>query len=416
MENTPRSLRPQIVLVGKTNVGKSSLVNALTNQAVSLVAEEPGTTTDPVTKAMELLPFGPVNLVDTAGYEDKSHLGVDRQKLSEERLITADLILLVVDGSQVLDSWEKDFVKKIKGLSSGIIGVVNKVDFDDFQTTVDSNVYSNTVGMYQEFFAMEKIPFIAVSSSSRRGIPDLKSLIVKNLPERWFSQGMLEGLIKQGDLVVLVTPIDDSAPKGRIILPQVQVLREVLDYQGLALVLQTEELPTAFQGLKIRPKLVITDSQAFKRVSELVPEEIPLTSFSLILANYKGDIEMSLKGLKKLEELPNGSKVLIAEGCTHHRQKQDIAQIQIPELIQKHKNKQFEYTWTSGGSFPKELSEYSLIIHCGGCMLTKREMLARISLAGNKDIPVINFGFLLANLHGVLDRAIKPLIRVLGED
>ena len=416
MENTPRSLRPQIVLVGKTNVGKSSLINALTNQVVSLVAEEPGTTTDPVTKAMELLPFGPVNLVDTAGYEDKSHLGLDRQKLSDERLITADLILLVVDGSQVLDSWEKDFVKKLKGLSSGIIGVINKVDFDDFHNTVESNVYSNTVDMYQEFFAKENIPFIAVSSSSRRGIPDLKSLIIKNLPERCFSQGMLEGLIKQGDLVVLVTPIDDSAPKGRIILPQVQILREVLDYQGLALVLQTEELPKAFQVLKARPKLVITDSQAFKRVSELVPEEIPLTSFSLILANFKGDIEMSLKGLKKLEELPNGSKVLIAEGCTHHRQKQDIAQIQIPELIHKHKNKQFEYTWTSGGSFPKELSEYSLIIHCGGCMLTKREMLARISLAGNKDIPVINFGFLLANLHGVLDRAIKPLIRVLGED
>lgn len=406
MENTPRSLRPQIVLVGKTNVGKSSLVNALTNQAVSLVAEEPGTTTDPVTKAMELLPFGPVNLVDTAGYEDKSHLGVDRQKLTDERLATADLVLLVVDGSQVLDSWEKDFVKKLKGLSSGIIGVINKVD---------SEVYPTTEA-YREFFANEDIPFVDISASSRRGIPDLMSLIVKNLPECWFSQGMLEGLIKQGDLVVLVTPIDDSAPKGRIILPQVQVLREVLDYQGLALVLQTEELQKAFQVLQVRPKLVITDSQAFKRVSELVPEEIPLTSFSLILANYKGDIEMSLKGLKKLEELPNGSKVLIAEGCTHHRQKQDIAQIQIPELIQKHKNKQFEYTWTSGAGFPKELSEYSLIIHCGGCMLTKREMLARISLAGNKDIPVINFGFLLANLHGVLDRAIKPLIRVLGED
>lgn len=398
---TPKANRLHIAIMGRRNAGKSSLINALTNQDLALVSPRPGTTTDPVFKAMELLPLGPVMFVDTAGVDDTGELGRLRVEKTLQVLNRADVVIIVVGADQPPGVWEEELVQlaKQKGLTT--LGVVNKADIADKAGS----------GMQErlEWFNSREIPAVGVSARHRQGIEELKRILIKHLPNHWLDAPIVGDLLEPGDLVILVAPIDESAPKGRLILPQVQVLREILDHRAMGLTVQDGELKEALQALKTRPRMVITDSQAFARVAGITPADIPLTSFSILYARYKGDLESSLAAINNLPELAPGQKVLIAEGCTHHRQKKDIAQVQIPGLLDARIGGPLDYTWVSGGEFPRNLSEFQLVIHCGACMLNRKEMLHRVSLAREAGVPMVNFGILLAYLHGVLERAIEPL-------
>lgn len=401
MLETPKANRLHIAIMGRRNAGKSSLINALTNQDLAVVSPKPGTTTDPVYKAMEFLPLGPVMFVDTAGVDDTGDLGRLRVEKTLQVLNRADVVIIVVSADQPPGAWEEELVQlaKKKGLTT--LGVVNKVDLRD-QTGCG-------VQRCLEWFSAREVPAVGVSTLQRQGIEELKRILIKHLPNHWLDAPIVGDLLSPGDLVILVAPIDESAPKGRLILPQVQVLRDILDHRAMGLTVQDGELKLALEAVKTRPRMVITDSQAFARVAKTTPVDIPLTSFSILFARYKGDLESSLAAINKLPGLVPGQKVLIAEGCTHHRQKKDIAQVQIPKLLDARVDGPLEYSWVSGGEFPRNLSEFQLVIHCGACMLNRREMLYRVSLAREAGVSMVNFGILLAYMHGVLDRTIQPL-------
>lgn len=384
MNATPSSARVHIGIFGRRNAGKSSLMNALTGQELSIVSEHLGTTTDPVSKSMELLPMGPVVIFDTPGLDDVGDLGTLRVRKAAQVLNKTDVALVVIDPTVGIAEEETALIAKIEQKKIPYIVVYNK---SDIATAPDGA--------------------ISVSAATGAGINELKERIASlKMPE---PPRLLEGLCAPGDVCVLVTPIDSAAPKGRMILPQQQVMREVLDNHGIAPLVQPEELKAVLGTLKVRPRIVITDSQAFGRVSRDVPEDIPLTSFSILFARQRGFLNAAIEAVKALPTLKDGDKLLICEGCTHHRQCDDIGTVKIPRWLMQNTGKHFEFEWTSGTGFPDDLTPYSMVIHCGACMLNPREVTYRMNCALDQGIPFINYGILIAALHGVLERSIRPL-------
>lgn len=384
MNATPSSARVHIGIFGRRNAGKSSLMNALTGQELSIVSEHLGTTTDPVSKSMELLPMGPVVIFDTPGLDDVGDLGTLRVRKAAQVLNKTDVALVVIDPTVGIAEEETALIAKIEQKKIPYIVVYNK---SDIATAPDGA--------------------ISVSAATGAGINELKERIASlKMPE---PPRLLEGLCAPGDVCVLVTPIDSAAPKGRMILPQQQVMREVLDNHGIAPLVQPEELKAVLGTLNVKPRIVITDSQAFGRVSRDVPEDIPLTSFSILFARQRGFLNAAIEAVKALPTLKDGDKLLICEGCTHHRQCDDIGTVKIPRWLMQNTGKHFEFEWASGTGFPDDLTPYSMVIHCGACMLNPREVTYRMNCALDQGIPFINYGILIAALHGVLERSIRPL-------
>ncbi len=395
MNTTPTSSRLHIALFGRRNAGKSSLINALTNQEVALVSDIAGTTTDPVSKAMEILPIGPVVIIDTAGLDDVGPLGELRVKKTYEVLNKTDLAILVIDGTEGVTEFEEKILQIITEKNIPVVGVINKKDLSNYSQL-----------QKKEWEKRLNLKLIEVSARNKEGIEELKMMIIKKAPSD-DSIKLVGDLIKTGDLVILVVPIDKAAPKGRLILPQQQTIRDILDTGGIALVVKDTELDKALKSINNKPSLVITDSQVFNKVGAIVPPDIPLTSFSILFARYKGDLEELVKGVRVIEKLKEGDKVLIAEGCTHHRQEDDIGTVKIPRWLRQKTGKNLQFSWSSGMTFPADLESYSLIVHCGACMLNRREMLYRISYAKEKKIPIVNYGILIAYVNGLLPRAIE---------
>ena len=395
MQDTPKGERLHIAIFGKRNAGKSSLINALTKQDVALVSDLPGTTTDPVYKAMEILPLGPVVLIDTAGLDDEGQLGLLRVEKSKAVLNKTDLAILVIDGQSELTEFDVKIFQEIKTKNISIVVVVNKIDL---QKRIMPHSIVEQLGN----------DVVEVSTVTGAGIELLKGLLIKNTPEKWGEETLVGDIVKADDNVVLVVPIDSAAPKGRLILPQVQVLREILDNDANAIIAKENKLKEALANLKRPPSLVITDSQVFGEIESIVPEAIPFTSFSILFARYKGDLTTYINGVKALEKLAKNDKILIAEGCTHHRQKDDIGTVKIPKWLKEYTGVDLTFDWVSGGQYPANLAEYKLIIHCGACMLNRREVLYRNSIAKEQNVPIVNYGILIAYLKGILPRVIKP--------
>ncbi len=389
METTSKSNRIQIAVFGKRNAGKSSLVNALTLQDMSLVSDIPGTTTDPVSKSMEILPLGPVVIHDTAGIDDIGELGELRVKKTYDVIKKIDVAILVYDISVGMDSFDNKIINLLVEKNIPYLLVANKIDMiDNYEETKDT---------------------IYVSAALNKGLDRLKEELGKISPRSILETNKLVGdLINKGDIVVLVTPIDSAAPKGRLILPQQQVLRDVLDHDAIGIVTKETELEETLKSLGKKPSLVVTDSQAFAYVKNIVPEETRLTGFSVLFARFKGDLEYLVNGVKQIERLRNGSKILISEACTHHKQEDDIGTIKIPKWIKEKTgldNLIFEYS--SGSGFPNNLKDYDLIVHCGACMIGHKEFISRIDVAKINEIPMVNYGVLIAYVTGILERSLE---------
>lgn len=396
LNQTPSSERVHITIFGRRNAGKSSVINALTNQRLAIVSDVPGTTTDPVSKAMELLPIGPVIITDTAGIDDTGDLGMLRVEKTLRVLENTDLAVLVIESSQQPGEWEEDIVNKIKDRGIPLLICANKIDIHpDFQTIKTWSATHSSV-------------FVAVSAETREGIEHLKNSLTKLSPAEFAEPAILGDLITGGDIVVLVVPIDKAAPKGRLILPQVMTIRDCLDHDAIAVTVKERELYACLQGLGRKPRLVVTDSQAFLKVHADTPKDIPMTSFSILMARYKGDLTGFVEGARAVDDLKIGSRVLISEGCTHHAQADDIGKVQIPRWLRQMVGGELEFGFSSGKDFPPDFATYDLIVHCGGCMLNRREMLYRQRVAAEGGVPMTNYGILLAKVHGILDRALEP--------
>ena len=415
MEQTPKSNRVHIGFFGRCNAGKSTLINMLTDQPVSLVSEVAGTTTDPVSKSMEILPLGPVVITDTAGIDDTSELGALRIEKSEEIIKKINLAVYVLRNDEAPTADDMMWLNKLKQNNVPIALFINEINAFDSESTHDNDSNGNDtnpnyVDAYPDLSAIATVVGSTdfTSNRDRLALLDLLGGLIPLDVEG--EQSLLQGLVDSGDAIILVCPIDSAAPKGRLILPQVQTIREILDHKGLALVCQTEELPTMLSKLSQKPKLVITDSQAFEAVNALTPADIPLTSFSILMARFKGKLQDLVTGVKALNNLKPGARVLISEGCTHRRQCDDIGTVKIPMWLKKKGHADLQLEFTSGGAFPKDVSGYDLIIHCGACMLTRREVLRRIDCAVVQGTPIVNYGVLIASLHGILERAISPFM------
>lgn len=399
---TPSAQRLHIAIFGRRNAGKSSLINAVTNQHVAIVSDVPGTTTDPVAKAMELLPLGPVVIIDTAGLDDVGPLGELRVQKSLAVLNRTDLALLVIDPGQDIGEYERDVVTRARQQNVPVIGVVNKAD-----------LYPDAASRpWQEEL---DIPFVVVSALKRQGIDNLKMAIVQAAPKDWTMPTIVGDLIQPGDLVVLVIPIDKAAPKGRLILPQQQVIRDVLESDAVALVVKERELRHALASLTTRPGLVVTDSSAYLKAAADTPPDVPFTSFSVLFARYKGDLPTLVAGVRAVKDLKPGDKVLIAEACTHHPVQDDIGRVKIPRWLRQVAGGELVFDVVSGGSMlPENLRDYKLVVHCGACMLNRREMLHRIMQAQSAGVPIANYGVLMAQIHGVLKRTLSPFPQALA--
>ncbi len=393
--NTLKSDRLHIAFFGKTNVGKSSLINKITGQDVSIVSEIAGTTTDVVEKSMELLPVGPVRFLDTAGINDSTELSQERIQKTLQIINRTDIAVIVCDFNGT-DTYEKKLIKKFDELNIPYMILVNKTDIKK----ADENVLS-------ELFTLTPHVLITSAANDNDIIFKFKEEIIKLLPEDFVNSPKIAGdLVKEGSTVILVVPIDKEAPKGRLILPQVQTIRDLLDNSCLTYVVKETELKKALDNLKEPPSLVITDSQAFKQVSETVPDNIPLTSFSILFARLKGDLEAFKNGADAVSKLQDGDKVLILESCTHHAIEDDIGKVKIPNLLKKKTGKNLIIEHYSGHDFP-DISEYKLVIHCGACMTNRREVLSRIITANKSNIPITNYGIVISYCLGILDRALK---------
>lgn len=416
MEQTPKANRVHIGFFGRCNAGKSTLINMLTDQPVSLVSEIAGTTTDPVSKSMEILPLGPVVITDTAGIDDTTELGTLRMEKTEEVVKKINLSVYVLRTDEEPTADDMHWLGLLKQNNVPIALFINEINAEvdkendkenNIENKTDASIYVEThKGLSELATVIGSADF--TSKAKRLELLDLLGGLTPLDVEG--DQTLLQGLVEEGDTIILVCPIDSAAPKGRLILPQVQTIREILDYKGLALVCQTEELPAMINSLKYSPKMVICDSQAFDRVDELTPDTIPLTSFSILMARFKGKLQDLVAGVEAIKNLKAGSKVLISEGCTHRRQCDDIGTVKIPNLLKKQGYTDLQLEFTSGGAFPKDVSQYDLIIHCGACMLTRREVLRRIECAVVQGTPIVNYGVLIAALHGILERAISPFI------
>lgn len=434
MEQTPKGNRVHIGFFGRCNAGKSTLINMLTDQPVSLVSEVAGTTTDPVSKSMEILPLGPVVITDTAGIDDTTELGTLRMEKTEEVVKKINLAVYVLRADEEPTADDMHWLGLLKQNNVPVALFINEInDINEINAENTEKVELNTANTDKvELNTADKEKLESNTSAyikSYKGLSDLATVIgsadftsnAKRIElldllggltplDVEGEQTLLQGLVEEGDAIILVCPIDSAAPKGRLILPQVQTIREILDYKGLALVCQTEELPSMINSLSHPPKMVICDSQAFDRVDELTPHTIPLTSFSILMARFKGKLQDLVAGVNAIKNLKPGSKVLISEGCTHRRQCDDIGTVKIPNLLKKQGHTDLQLEFTSGGAFPKDVSQYDLIIHCGACMLTRREVLRRIECAVVQGTPIVNYGVLIAALHGILERAISPFI------
>lgn len=415
MEQTPKANRVHIGFFGRCNAGKSTLINMLTDQPVSLVSEVAGTTTDPVSKSMEVLPLGPVVITDTAGIDDTSELGALRIEKSEEIIKKINLAVYVLRNDDAPTADDMMWLNKLKQNNVPIALFINEINAFDSESTHDNDSNGNDtnpnyVDAYPDLSAIATVVGSTDFTSNRDRLALLDLLGGLTPLDVEGEQSLLQGLVDPGDTIILVCPIDSAAPKGRLILPQVQTIREILDHKGLALVCQTEELPTMLNKLSQKPKLVITDSQAFEAVNALTPADIPLTSFSILMARFKGKLQDLVTGVKALNNLKPGARVLISEGCTHRRQCDDIGTVKIPMWLKKKGHTDLQLKFTSGGAFPKDVSGYDLIIHCGACMLTRREVLRRIDCAVVQGTPIVNYGVLIASLHGILERAISPFM------
>lgn len=396
MYDTPKANRLHITILGKRNVGKSSLINAITNQPLSVVSETPGTTTDPVSKAMELLPIGPVVFVDTAGIDDTGDLGELRIEKTKLALEKTDLAILAFNATDVDISYEKELYNTLKQRKIPTIGVINKIDLGKENIDVFKNEFS--------------IPFVEVSAKDNLNIIKFKQSIIDNAPIDFEMPTIVGDIVKPKDKVILVAPQDIQAPKGRLILPQVQVIRDLLDNDCMALTIKDTELSDLLDSLNCKPSLIITDSQVFKKVNEIIPSDIRLTSFSILLARYKGDLKTFVNGASVIDDLKPGDNILIAEACTHHPKDGDIAREKLPKLLEKKAGGKVNVTNITGVDFPKDLSKYKLIIQCGSCMFTRRQLLSRLEHVKAQNIPITNFGVALAKLNGILNRACDFLI------
>ena len=416
MEQTPKANRIHIGFFGRCNAGKSTLINMLTDQPVSLVSDVAGTTTDPVSKAMEILPLGPVVITDTAGIDDTTELGALRMEKTEEVVKKINLAVYVLRTDEEPTSDDMHWLGLLKQNNVPVALFINEINavpnnLTESKASIGRDILgeryiADHTGLSELVTVIDSADF--TSDAKRLELLDLLGGLTPLDVEG--EQTLLQGLVEEGDTIILVCPIDSAAPKGRLILPQVQTIREILDHKGLALVCQTEELPAMIHSLKNPPKMVICDSQAFDRVDELTSDSIPLTSFSILMARFKGKLQDLVTGVKAIKNLKAGSKVLISEGCTHRRQCDDIGTVKIPNLLKKQGYTDLQLEFTSGGAFPKDVSQYDLIIHCGACMLTRREVLRRIECAVVQGTPIVNYGVLIAALHGILERAISPFV------
>lgn len=386
LNSTPRGMRSAIAIIGRTNVGKSSLLNAITDMEVSIVSETSGTTTDAVAKPYELVPVGPVVFYDTAGLDDVTELGQKRIKATDKVLFKSNLALLVC-GEQGLGEFEKNIMQKLSYLKIPFVVVFNKSDI--YMPNEEDISYC----------ANNKIIHIKTNVSDKASINGLKELIIKQIPQD--DMTLLSGMVKANDLIVMVAPIDAEAPKGRLILPQVQAIRDILDKNAVAIVTQVEQLSQTIASLNRLPDWVITDSQVVKQVKELIPADIKLTTFSILFARLKGDLKTMQKGAEVLDSLQDGAKVLIAEACAHHMAGDDIAKVKLPNAIKKYTQKQIEFTYCNGSDFPENLEEFDLVIHCGACMLNRAEMLNRLNECVRRNVPVSNFGVVLSKISAV---------------
>lgn len=396
LNETPSAERVHIGFFGLRNAGKSSLVNAVTGQSLSLVSDVKGTTTDPVKKAMELLPLGPVVVIDTPGVDDEGELGEMRVRRAKQTLDIVDVAVLVVDAQKGIQPADNDLIRLFELKKTAYIIAYNKSDLLETVPNADEKE-------------------IYVSAANNENINELKEKLARLADIKENSKRVVGDLIEPGDLVVLVVPIDESAPKGRLILPQQQVIRDVLDSGATAVVCRDTELKQTFESLGRKPKLVITDSQAFGRVSKDTPADIPLTSFSILFVRYKGDLTAAVNGAAKLDKLKDGDTVLISEGCTHHRQCNDIGTVKMPNWVRNYTGKDISFEFTSGREFPDDLSKYALVIHCGGCMLNNREMQSRAGYAIDCGVPMTNYGIAIAHMHGILRRSVEIFPEALKE-
>lgn len=398
MLSTTRGQRLHIGFFGKRNAGKSSLMNKLTGQDISVVSDVKGTTTDVNQKSMELLPIGPVTLLDTAGIDDDGEIGALRVEKTKKALLRCDVVVFVAD-FEILTDIEKDFLRDIKQKNIPVISVVNKIDKDNIQ---DSEL------QFLDKFSDSVIKTSAIKNDNF--VSDFISALIKILPDEFINKNVImSDIVKENETAVFVIPIDKEAPKGRLILPQVNAIREMLDNNSISIVTTPDNLKSALDNLKTKPKLVVTDSQAFKQVSEIVPDDIELTSFSILFARLKGDLQALYEGSKKIDSLNDGDSVLILESCTHHPVEDDIGRVKIPRLIQKYTGKNLIFEHYSGHDFPVCIKKYALIIHCGACMTNRREVLNRIKIAHDNNVPMTNYGISIAKCTGILERAIKPV-------
>lgn len=396
LNGTPSAERVHIGIFGRRNAGKSSLINAMTGQQLSIVSEVRGTTTDPVQKAMELLPLGPVVVIDTPGIDDEGELGALRVRRSYQVLNKTDVAVLVIDGTEGMTSPDREMERRFQEKKIPYVIAVNKLDLVRQQN------------LPEELAEAPGGPVLWVSSSTKENIRELREQVAALVPEVQPEHPILRDLLTPEDLVLLVTPIDKAAPKGRLILPQQQTIRDILDAGAMSMVVQQDKVKDALASLKHPPRMVVTDSQVFGSVSRDTPESIPLTSFSILFARHRGNLEALLRGVRALDDLQDGDSILISEGCTHHRQCGDIGTEKLPRWLKEYTKKNLRFVWSSGTEFPEDLSPYRMILHCGGCMLNEREMKYRIQCAEDQGIPISNYGMAIAQIHGILKRSLGP--------
>lgn len=387
LNDTPKSDRIHIGIFGKRNAGKSSIINAITSQNLAVVSKVKGTTTDPVQKAMELLPLGPVMIIDTPGIDDEGELGKMRVEKSYQVLNKTDIALLVVDGNVGLTQCDKDLIEEIKKRKLPYLIILNKSDEVCNRYDIENSIW--------------------VSAETKENIWELKERISKLVPNENMTLKIIGDLLDPEDIVVLVVPIDSAAPKGRLILPQQQTIRDVLEAGAISVVTRDTELSQTLKALGKKSKIVVTDSQAFGKVKNDVPEDILLTSFSILFARYKGDLAEQIKAVKAIDSLKDGDYVLISEGCSHHRQCDDIGTVKIPRWLKEHSGKKINYEFSSGTEFPRDLSKYKAVIHCGGCTLNEKEMKHRIAVAKEQNVPITNYGIFIAYTQGILKRSLQ---------